>query len=987
MVLVSILLIAGFIVYLSGQSDRMKRLEKEFLELRGKLEKLSPGSFNSEGEKEESQEIPAGPAASAQSAPEFIQHPPAPGPLRRASSTPIPESAMSAGINQPLDDDKAPGPAIDWERFAGIKLFSWIGGFALFLGAGFFVKYSIDHGLLSPMVRVTLSFILGGVCIGTGLYLKNSRFMVTAQTLCAAGVAILYADIFSASASYHFIGSGAAFVLMSLVTAASFFLSVRMDSKYVALLGLFGGFLTPPLLSTGVDRPFALFGYILLLDTGIAATVFRTGWTFLLPLAFIGTGFMEAGWFARFFTDSRALAGSAITALFAAFSSAIIMLAPSFPIETNKTNSSCAVFLLFSIGLTAFMFGTGDLAFHPGLLFTLLLTINALFSYHAYKSRYFVPWQGAASFFVFLIIANWSVAHLTPALLGVAFTVYLVFSALNAALPVINWKLRGGKGGELVFSGVYPLLGLALVLAAMLKQTYISFFFWPVVFLLDALAIAAGFLVSTLWIAAACLALTVAGGFVWLSKIDQMAALGGFMAIFALFTVAFMALGVYLLRVVKARPGDFGIDSTEMVKAMPYLTAASPFLLIIMAAAKLKPEDPSMIFGFGLLMSVVMLAFARIYSMGPLTIPALGGVFLLAVTWHSAVFEPARAAVPLIWYVVYMFVFIVFPPVFRKNFLDSKTAWSASAVSGLLFFMPVYDAVSRVMGKDLIGFLPAAFSALYFLMLSEVIKHKSCDPETQNFRLALTGGVALFFLTLIFPLQFDKEWITLGWALEGAALVWLFRRVPHEGLKKWGFYLLLISFCRLTFNTAVFSYHPRQALPVFNWYLYTYLTAAAAMFTSALLWRPREEKIMDVNAKSVLMGCGAALLFLLMNIEIADYFSSGVSLTFQFSGNVARDLAYTLGWSAFASLLFGFGIKTVSKAARQASIGIFAVAILKLFLHDIWSLGQLYRVAAFLVTAVILIVVSFFYQKHLSVEKGRMGEGEGGSNGTSKETV
>lgn len=877
---------------------------------------------------------------------------------------------MAAALEEPEEKEfAAPASVIDWEQFAGIKLFAWVGGFALFLGAGFFVKYSIDHGLLSPIIRVTLSFLLGGGCIGTGLYLKNNeKFIVTAHTLCAAGVAVLYADIFAASASYHFIGPSAAFALMSLVTAASFLLSVRMDSKYVALLGLIGGFITPPLLSTGVDRPFALFAYILLLDAGIAATVFRTGWTFLLPLSLAGTGIMEIGWFDKFFSPSKVMTGSAITALFAAFASAFITLAPSFSIEEKKAGPPCGFFQIFSIGLTAFMFTTGDLASRPAILFALLLSINALFAWHAYKSRYFVRWQSFASFLVFFIIAVWSADRLTPDLLGTAFAAYLVFSALNAALPVVNWKLRGEKSGELSFAGLYPLLGLALVLLAMFKQPYVSFFFWPVVLVLDLIAIVAGFLASTLWVAAACLVLTVAGGVLWLGKINQVAALGGFMAVFALFTVGFLALAVYLLRAVKENPVELK-ENSEVAKVLPYLTAVSPFLLIILAALKLKPDDPSMIFGFGLLMSAVMLTFANIYSLGALSLPALGGSFLLAAAWHTAGFEPARAAVPMVWYVLYMFVFTAFPIMFREKFLDSKPAWSASAASGLLFFIPIYDAVSRAMGKDLIGLLPAAFAALYFAALSDVIRHKSAGTEAQNFRLALTGGVALFFVTLIFPLQFDKEWLTLAWALEGAALVWLFGRVPHEGLKKWGYCLLGISFFRLTLNTAVFSYHPRQALPILNWYFYTYLTASAAMFTAARLWRPADEKIMDAEVKGVLMAFGAALLFLLMNIEIADFFSEGTSLTFQFSGNVARDMTYTLGWSVFAALLFGFGIKKASVLARKASIGIFAAAVLKLFLHDVWCLAQLYRVAAFMVTAVILILVSFLYQKHLAAEK------------------
>lgn len=969
MTFITFALVVCLVVYLSKQSDRVRRLETGLAELKQRLEKISRADLK-----------PA-PSASAAFRPEPARTAPPPAaprpmpvpepPAYTPPQAPKPVPVMAEAIVQPLPAPVEPEPAspIDWEQFAGVNLFAWIGGFALFLGAGFFVKYSIEHGLLSPIIRVTLSFLLGGGCVAAGLWLKESRYGVTAQTLCAAGVAILYAAVFAAGAIYHFIGSGPSFVLMSLVTAASFFLAVRMDSKYVALLGLIGGFLTPPLLSTGVDRPFALFGYILLLDAGVAATIFRTGWTFLLPLCLLGTGAMEIGWFDKFFTPAKVLTGVLVTALFAAFTSAFITLAPKYGIDEKKAGFPGGLFLMFCIFLDAAMFLTGNLASTPALLFTLLLSINALFAWHAYKSRYFMNWQSAASLFVFLILASWSADELSPGLLGQAFVVYLVFSALNAALPVVAWKLRGEKRGELAFAGLYPVLGLALVLLAMLRQTSVSFLFWPVVLLLDLFAIGASFLASTLWVAAVCLALTVVGGFIWLGKISQVAALGGFMAVFALFTVAFLALAVFLLRKVKEGGETMSLENKEVAEYLPYLTAIAPYLLIITAAVRLKPDDPSMIFGFGLLMSVVMLAFARLYSLGGLALPALAGSFALAVAWHTVAFEPERSLVPFIWYADFILLFGAFPLAFKERFKESKPVWTAAPIAGLLFFLPVYDVVSRALGRDLIGLLPAAFAALYFLMLLYIIKHKGVSDEVHNYKLALAGGVTLFFVTLIFPLQFDKQWITLGWALEGAALVWLYGRVPHEGLKKWGYTLLLLSFFRLAFNGAVFSYHPRQGMAVFNWYLYTYLTAAAAMFAAALKWRPEDEKIMSTSVKGALLACGTALLFLLLNIEIADYFSTGTTLTFQFSGNVARDMAYTLGWSLFAAVLFVFGMNKGSTAARKAGIGIFAMAILKLFLHDVWSLGQLYRVAAFMVTAVILIVVSFLYQKNLSEAK------------------
>lgn len=39
----------------------------------------------------------------------------------------------------------------------------------------------------------------------------------------------------------------------------------------------------------------------------------------------------------------------------------------------------------------------------------------------------------------------------------------------------------------------------------------------------------------------------------------------------------------------------------------------------------------------------------------------------------------------------------------------------------------------------------------------------------------------MLFVTLIFPLQFERQWITISWALEGAALLWLYIAYPIQG--------------------------------------------------------------------------------------------------------------------------------------------------------------------------------------------------------------
>ena len=46
-------------------------------------------------------------------------------------------------------------------EFTIVKLFSWIGGFALLLAAGFWVKYALENNLISPQMRIGAGLLCG----------------------------------------------------------------------------------------------------------------------------------------------------------------------------------------------------------------------------------------------------------------------------------------------------------------------------------------------------------------------------------------------------------------------------------------------------------------------------------------------------------------------------------------------------------------------------------------------------------------------------------------------------------------------------------------------------------------------------------------------------------------------------------------------------------------------------------------------------------
>src|SRR5213596_76359 len=294
---------------------------------------------------------------------------------------PIPERFIKPSVPQV----SAPArPPINWEQLMGAKLFAWIGGLALFLGVAFFVKYSFEHNLIPPELRVAIGFTIGVALLVGGILLKRKENAVTAQTLCATGVLVLYAVTFACRSYYHFpfFGLIPTFLLMTLITAVAFLLAVRLNAIVVAVLGIAGGFLTPLLLSTGQDHPLGLFGYIALLDIGLLAIAQRQRWSALPTLGAVGTALMQFAWVATFFVPEKYFSGNKVLVFMAVFAGfqALFLAAAAWAKRTEKANTelfACAIGVSAVAILSAFyLLWFPAIAHRPVLLFTYLFVVD-----------------------------------------------------------------------------------------------------------------------------------------------------------------------------------------------------------------------------------------------------------------------------------------------------------------------------------------------------------------------------------------------------------------------------------------------------------------------------------------------------------------------------------------------------------------------------------------------------------------------------------
>jgi uncharacterized membrane protein len=550
------------------------------------------------------------------------------------------------------------------------------------------------------------------------------------------------------------------------------------------------------------------------------------------------------------------------------------------------------------------------------------------------------------------LLACWTGRYLNEALLWWGLGAYTVFAILHACFAF--WpKADPAEEKNAGWQSYIPLLPLLLICICVGKNETSSAV-WLCVLALDFIAIGVAFARRSLPAIAIALLLTMLAAAMWIvtpSSID----LREFLIVVAGSGAFFFSAALFAAR--KIFPG-----SENARRNIPALAASLPFLLLLMAIAKLPIVNPTAFFLTAFFLAVLLLGLGVIARTSWVALIALIFTWAVQREWQSLNFTNSYATLALGWQVAFFLLFMAYP--FFTTEERKPLPWAIGAVAGPLHFWLIYEIISATFPNLRNGLLPALFVLPYAAGIFFLIKNRSADPASGDARLAWQGAAALFFVTLIFPIQFDREWITLGWALEGLALLWLFRLVPNRGLRYVGVGLLGLAFVRLALNPAVLEYHKRTAIPIWNWYLYAYGITILCLFIGASLFRPRTSTF-ERTATTLLCSLGAILTFLLLNIEIADYFSIGPTLTFSFSGNFARDMTYSIAWALYAFALLLIGMKQKTRWVRYSGVALLVVTLAKLFLHDLGNLSQLYRIGAFIGVAIILIVASFVYQRFL----------------------
>jgi uncharacterized membrane protein len=226
--------------------------------------------------------------------------------IPRPRDTSLPPPQFNVFAAPPLHSSQPKSSsALDLETLIGGRWLNRIGIIGLIGAVTFFLKYAFDNNWIGPGGRVAIGVLLGAAMLPWSQWLLNRGYAYFSEGIAGLGAAVLYLSIWAGCQYYKLFSLDVGFFAMIVITAAMAAVALGRNSQRIALLSLFGGFLTPILVSEGKDAQVVLFTYVLILGAGLLVIEMRRDWRTLTPLSFLLSQCYFWGWYSEFYRPNK----------------------------------------------------------------------------------------------------------------------------------------------------------------------------------------------------------------------------------------------------------------------------------------------------------------------------------------------------------------------------------------------------------------------------------------------------------------------------------------------------------------------------------------------------------------------------------------------------------------------------------------------------------------------------------------------------------
>jgi uncharacterized membrane protein len=431
-------------------------------------------------------------------------------------------------------------------------------------------------------------------------------------------------------------------------------------------------------------------------------------------------------------------------------------------------------------------------------------------------------------------------------------------------------------------------------------------------------------------------------------------------AAFQLYELVSASMAFAAMVAVTAATALVAIRQNAMVLAA--LALVGGFLTPVLVATHQNREYA--LFSYVALLDLGVLALIAFRPWRVLALGSFFGTFLLYVGWYGSYYTRPQLDTTLMFATLFFVIFSLVPVASarRESIATSDGQISQALVllpllNSAIYFIEVYVMLEPVSRSKTAGV--AVGIAAYYLLLSWASGAELAEQERRLMRM-LHAGLAVGFVTIAIPLKLDGHWITIGWLVECAALLWIARRINYGFLNRLAAVALVFGLFRLLFLDV---FHTSRLL--FNERMFTYLIAIAvlaAIVRAGSTGGERDQQAARWAAVGINVLALAALSY-----EISDTFNRarvGALPEELRTLNIARAFSYSALYMGYGAVLMFIGFWRRAQRLRWQALALIAIAVVKVFVYDTSQLQRIYRILSFIMLGVLLLGISFAYQRN-----------------------
>ena len=293
--------------------------------------------------------------------------------------------------------------------------------------------------------------------------------------------------------------------------------------------------------------------------------------------------------------------------------------------------------------------------------------------------------------------------------------------------------------------------------------------------------------------------------------------------------------------------------------------------------------------------------------------------------------------------------------------------------------------------------LPYVLTISFILTAAYYIyRNRITDSLLQRimFPLYLYSGLTL---SIIAPLLFDETaWhITIIWSIQSIVFILVSRKFRLIEFDVSNLILIIALTGKLILFDLITHISLDNPTPIWNYTVLSFLIGILAIYFSAYITKkwdfhhPLKIKMPDLEdwivAKkyilAILIVTANILTFCILNLEVmkaVDYFFGNIE-----DLNNIKSLSLSLLWAIYAIIIISTGIIIRLSKVRLAGIGLMFIPIVKLYVYDLWSLENVYKVSLFITLGLIFLISGFLYQKYTERIKEFLSEDSASESNTS----